>query len=406
MKRSVAVIFDRFGPYHIARLKAAAEHLDVTAIEVAATTSEYAWDAVDTETSFKRETLFKNVEGDSSNQRPAQIAGRMFEALNDANVEGVFVPGWATVAAQSALSWCLKNGRPAIVMSESTAFDSDRKWHREAIKRRVVSLFSAGLVGGTPQVEYLEKLGLSRERVFTGYDVVDNDFFEGGAKEAQRRNEKGERRLPENYFLASARFIEKKNLPAVIRAYAEYRKKSEIGDWKREVWDLVILGDGPLRPELCSLIADLRLQRSILMPGFKQYDELPGYYARAGAFIHASTSEQWGLVVNEAMASGLPVLVSSRCGCAPDLVRQGKNGFTYDPASIEKLTELMVTLAHLSPDRLREMGEASRGIIAGFTPRHFGEGASQAINAAFRGQMKRGNSLDLLLLDALSYRWV
>src|SRR5207244_4064698 len=102
-----------------------------------------------------------------------------------------------------------------------------------------------------------------------------------------------------------------KNLPRLLEAFAGYRRLA--GD---AAWELVLLGDGPLRPELVALLKDLELDGHVLLPGFKQYDELPAYYGLAGAFIHASTTEQWGLVVNEAMASGLPVLVSDRCGCA------------------------------------------------------------------------------------------
>ncbi len=162
------------------------------------------------------------------------------------------------------------------------------------------------------------------------------------------------------YFLASNRFIEKKNLPRLIEAYAGYREKAE--KLKPEIlkskisacqnvsvsdftpWDLVLLGDGALRPDLCRLISDLRLQDSVLLPGFIQYPELPTFYAHAGAFIHASTTEQWGLVVNEAMASGLPVLVSNRCGCAQDLVQEGVNGFTFDPYDVEQLAQLMLRI--------------------------------------------------------------
>ncbi len=77
-----------------------------------------------------------------------------------------------------------------------------------------------------------------------------------------------------------------------------------------------------------------------ILPGFKPYDELPVYYALANAFVHASTSEQWGLVVNEAIATGLPVIVSNRCGCAPELVNG--NGFTFDPTNEDELTDAAV----------------------------------------------------------------
>src|SRR6185369_15110785 len=86
-----------------------------------------------------------------------------------------------------------------------------------------------------------------------------------------------------------------------------------------------------------------------------------------GAFVLASTSETWGLVVNEAMASGLPVIVSRRCGCARDLVAEGRNGFTFDPFDVESLTRQLQRMAAPDTDRAA-MSRASREIIAHWTP--------------------------------------
>jgi 1,2-diacylglycerol 3-alpha-glucosyltransferase len=107
----------------------------------------------------------------------------------------------------------------------------------------------------------------------------------------------------------------------------------------------VLLGDGPLKETLFHQVARMGLTDRVRFPGFKQYDELPIFYGLASAFIHASSSEQWGLVVNEAMASRLPVLVSERCGCAPDLVQNGVNGFTFDPFDIKNITDRMLQLS-------------------------------------------------------------
>src|SRR5208337_5127598 len=95
------------------------------------------------------------------------------------------------------------------------------------------------------------------------------------------------------------------------------------------------------------------------LPGFKQYEELPAYYGLAGAFVHASTAEQWGLVANEAMASGLPVLVSNRCGCATELVEEGRNGFAFDPENVEQLAGFMRRLG-CGPTDAASMGMAGR----------------------------------------------
>ena len=291
-----------------------------------------------------------------------------------------------------------------IVMSESSRQDEPRIWWKEAIKRRIAGLYSAALVGGQRHVEYLVELGMPRERIFTGYDVVDNDYF--GRHTAEIRNSKVEIRkkydLPENYLLASARFVEKKNLPKLVQAYAEYRKRSDVRDQKLDVndsktcWDLVLLGDGPLRESLNSQLSTLNLNEQVHLPGFKPYDELPVYYALANAFVHASTTEQWGLVVNEAIASGLPVIVSNRCGCAPELVNG--NGFTFDPTHEDELAKRLLEIASLSDQERKQLSDNSFRIAANFGPERFGEGLESAASVAMGVPQKRFRVMDRVLL--------
>jgi len=266
-----------------------------------------------------------------------------------------------------------------------------------------VALYSAALVGGERHVDYLVDLGMPRERIFRGYDVVGNAYFRQKAEEV--RNQTSEIRqkyaLPENYFLASARFIKKKNLPKLIEAYAEYRIRSESGSQKSEVidskalWELVLLGDGPLKTDLCRLISDLRLNEHVHLPGFKQYDELPIYYGLAKAFVHASITEQWGLVVNEAIASGLPVIVSNHCGCAPELVNG--NGFTFDPTHEHELTARLLEMASLSDKERKHLGDNSYRIAASFAPERFGEGLKEAVQVALSSPRKASLSETVLL---------
>jgi len=169
-------------------------------------------------------------------------------------------------------------------------------------------------------------------------------------------------------------------------------------------WSLVLLGDGPLKSDLCHLISDLGLQHSVLLPGFKQYPDLPAYYGLASAFIHASTTEQWGLVVNEAMASGLPVLVSNRCGCAQDLVREGVNGFTFDPYNVEEMANVMLRLTETPKHRLTEMGDASRQLISAWGPERFARGLHDAAETALKNPPPIATVYDRLLLMALIYK--
>jgi glycosyltransferase involved in cell wall biosynthesis len=399
----VAILFDNLGPYHHARLAAAAKVCELTAIEVDQRSTDYAWSRQQEPLSFPLQPLWDQT--DAATRTGGGHARAVNAALQRILPDAVLLPGWSSVVALVALRWCLRQGTPAVVMSESTDRDELRLGWKEWVKQRIVRLFSSALVGGRPQGDYLVQLGMPQERICLGYDAVDNRYFADKAGES--RKQKAESRkahgLPESYFLASARFVEKKNLARLLEAYARYRKEAESRKQKAETWGLVLLGDGPLRADLWRLISDLSLHDSVVLPGFKQYPDLPAYYGLAGAFIHASTAEQWGLVVNEAMASGLPVLVSNRCGCASDLVQEGVNGFTFDPYNVEELARLMLKLSTLN-SQLSTMGDASRRIIADWGPERFASGLQQAVETALRMPRPRSTWIDRLLLTALAHR--
>jgi glycosyltransferase involved in cell wall biosynthesis len=376
-KPAIAVVFHHIGPYHHARLNAAADRLAVTGIEWSAKGYDL-WGAADSPARYRKVSLFS----EATDQYPAkaQLRRVFSSALEQANPDVVAVNGWNNFGSLAAADCCVRLGIPMVVMSESARQDEPRIWWKEMIKRRIVDLHSAALVGGQRHAEYLVELGMPRERIFTGYDVVDNKYFRQAAEEIRSRRSEIRQKfgLPENYSLASARFVEKKNLRGLIRAYAKYRQNSEVGG--DLPWDLVLLGDGPLREALNSQLSTLNLHGHVHLPGFKQYDELPVYYALAKAFVHPSTTEQWGLVVNEAIASGLPVIVSERCGCVPELVRG--NGFTFDPIDERELPSRLLQIASLSDDERRSLGNASYRIAENFAPEHFGEGLEQAAQLA------------------------
>ncbi|HEX4139549.1 MAG TPA: glycosyltransferase [Candidatus Methylacidiphilales bacterium] len=392
----VAIIFDNFGPYHLARLRAAAATCDLLAIEVAGRSATYAWDATRGTEPFRRETLLEA--GTSAGVPRGEIGRRLVAALERFNPAVVVVPGWASPAAWAAMQWCAQRRVAMAVMSESTAWDEPAAAWKRALKRRLIRRFSAALVGGRHHADNLTPLGLARERIFFGYDAVDNAYFSSNAGTARAHADETRRQLalPENYFLASARFVEKKNLARLLEAFAQYRARG--GEWS-----LVLLGDGPLRPALEQQCDDLGLHDLVLMPGFRQYGELPAYYALAGAFIHASTIEPWGLVVNEAAASGLPLLVSNRCGCAPELVRDGVNGFTFDPANAGALTALMEKIAAPNFDRTA-FAAASREIVAPWGPERFARGLTQAVETALAKAPPLPGALDRALFSFLARR--
>lgn len=395
----VAVLFQRFGPYHHARLNAAGHRLAIWGIEACAEEETYAWDKIEGAESFQRRTLTARHTGNQ--QWKQEVHRALWRTLEEIQPHAVVLPGWASADAFSALAWCVRTKTPAIIMTESTYWDEPRLFWKEWVKSRLVKLCNAGFAGGTPHANYLAQLGLPREQIFLGYDSVDNDYFQRKADEARAdaSNLRREKNLPEKFFLASARFVGKKNLFNLLRAFARYRalaKKSS----PAEVWDLVLLGDGVLKQGIVSRIAELGLEAHIHLPGFKQYHELPAYFGLAQAFVHASTTEQWGLVVNEAMASGLPVLVSNRCGCAMDLVAENANGFTFAPDSVDELAQLMLKIS--APGfPLASFGEQSRRLIANWGPERFAGGLSDAVATALKQPLREAGWFDRALLKLL-----
>lgn len=351
----IAIIFDNFGPYHLARLDSLAKHCTLLGIQARPRSLEYGWDNIEV-SGFDQATLSGNK----------NCSAELAAALNGFKPDVVFVPGWGSNIAIAGLIWACERGTPAILMSDSQAIDAPRIASKEWIKRRVAQHASACLVAGRPHRAYAMALGFRDDQIDEGYDVVDNDFFsrESQAARTEGPSVRRDMGLPTSYLLTTARFVEKKNLWRLIEAFGQYRERAGRCANEPSFQNLVILGDGPLRAVIENQVRSLNLQGSIHLLGFRQYRELPSIYGLAEAFILASTTDQWGLSVNEAMASRLPVLVSQNCGCASDLVVYGKNGFTFDPFSIPEIHYCIDKLGGYSFDRRCNMGLESERIAS------------------------------------------
>jgi 1,2-diacylglycerol 3-alpha-glucosyltransferase len=386
--------------YHAARLEALVRQGSIRASMIQLTDTDLfaALRPEETASSFTCHTLFPAADWLALD--PRMLAWRLERQLDDLQPTIVCINGWSTGGCIATLRWCLRHRVPAILMSDSAEQDEPRRWWKEAIKRRIVGMCSAALVAGKPHREYLTALGMAGERIFDGYDVVDNRHFESGADaarlaDARMRAEFG---LPARYFLACCRFEHKKNLARMLRAYAEYRLAAGA-----ESWPLIVLGDGSQREALEKLRAELGLVDHVMLPGFKSYRQLPVYYGLASVFLHLSTTDQWGLVVNEAMASGLPVIVSRRCGCAGDLVRHGVNGFVVDPCDVAGISRAMHRMAG-SVHGLESMARASRRVISGWNTDRFVRNLRAAAAVAWARPPRAPRMIDRALMRMMT-RW-
>ncbi len=180
--------------------------------------------------------------------------------------------------------------------------------------------------------------------------------------------------MPYKNFLYVGRFSPEKNIMLLLKAYKRLKDKGK----GAEYWGLILVGNGPQRKEIEGFIKDNGI-RDTFLPGFIQKEEIPRFYAISDIFVLPSISEPWGLVVNEAMASGLPVLISNRCGCYPDIAQDGINGFSFDPLNEDELFGFMKNVTK-GKYNLETMGRASLEIIKEYTPEKIAKIIANAIN--------------------------
>ena len=374
-------------PYSIPRFTALQslrrdDHLSVMAL--GATERIRKWQVQKASVEFEYAEAFpgETVE----NIAPHALVERVTGWLDDSDPEAVVIAGYYYPAMRAAARWARRRGRASIFMGDSQWVDQRRIALREWAKGWWVRRnYDAAFAAGERTVEYLMRMGFPREWIWTGYDVVDNQAFAAGASVARSQEESLRNRLglPQRYFLFVGRFAPEKNVFRLLEAYASYRQVAG-----RRAWGLVLVGGGPLEKELRARAQELR---DVVFAGFQQGDAISLYYGLASSLVLPSISETWGLVVNEAMAAGLPVLVSQRCGCVPELVQDGENGFVCDPLDIEDLARLLGVMSSETVDGAK-MGEASRQIVARYTPETWAQTLADCIERTLAG--KRGNVED------------
>lgn len=372
----ICLSWPTFGPYHLARLRAASERATLTGDQViglqtaSRTSGRPNWAGLDSSQQAGH-TIFPGA--DYNALTPSQLRQKVPRVLDGLNPDAVAITGYSSADSRAALTWCRINDRAAILMMPSKYDDASRTYPRELAKRAIIRLFDSAIVGGTPQRTYLSYLGFPRDKIFHGYNVVDNSAFDLAPTPS---------RLPvtphgTDYFLAVSRLIARKNIEGLIEAYRRYRSGADA-----PTWALIVVGNGPLLHDLRAYTATDELN-TVLFAGNLPQDQIVPLYHQAAAFVHPALQDQWGLVVNEAMASSLPVLVSEQSGCSNDLVLDGHNGFTFDAFRTEQLAALLAHTARLPQSIRLAMGRRSKERIDAYSPQLF---ARQLIRAANCGR--------------------
>ena len=210
---------------------------------------------------------------------------------------------------------------------------------------------------GTRNQHFYESFGVSKQRLTTVPFAVDNDFFMSTVQQFSNKAEIREQLcLSEKpVILFASKLTPRKRPMDLLVAFHELQNLGIDAA-------LAFVGDGELRSQLQEYVA-LHALKDVHFFGFQNQSELPKFYASADVFVLPSENEPWGLILNEAMCAGLPIIASKEIGAVPDLIREGRNGFLFDGGDINQLVEHLSNMV-MSSERRASMGRESLRIIA------------------------------------------
>jgi glycosyltransferase involved in cell wall biosynthesis len=268
-----------------------------------------------------------------------EINPQIVSVLRSAAYDAIVVGGYSVFAEQVAVAYAKVTRTPYLLHSESHDL-KPRRWWVSAAKKRilpsVIGKAAAGLAAGTAATRYLEAYGLPRGRIRVFPNTVDVAAWSERAAAIRAREAEVRTRLnlPDRFQLYAGRLTEGKGVYELAEA------RDLLGS---SAPPLVVAGEGPLA-------AVVSRGTGTTLLGFRNETELAELYALAEATVVPSRAETWGVVVNEALASGCPVIVSDAVGAAEDLVRDGENGHVFSAGDSRALAKaLRAPLPRLEP---------------------------------------------------------
>lgn len=252
------------------------------------------------------------------------------------NPSVVIVTGYDSLQYWEALLYAKIFGKKTVLWSGSTLLSSRSKnKYINQLKSFFIRRFDTYYTYGSQATEYLIHHGADRDSVVTGTNTVDTGYFK-----QHTTNEMPDRKMLK--FLYVGQLLERKGLENTLKAF---------GTLDRNDWSLAVIGKGPDEEKLKQLVSDLHLQSNVHFLGYKQKEEILGYFSDSHILIMPSYLEVWGLVLNEALASGLFCLSSKYAGATFDLIEEGENGYIIDPLDIDDIVHKIQKTFNVSFDK-------------------------------------------------------
>ncbi|HVR38247.1 MAG TPA: glycosyltransferase family 4 protein [Thermoanaerobaculia bacterium] len=298
---------------------------------------------------------------------PAILRGR-FDAV-------ILFLGWGTISSLLAIVACRMSGTPFYLYGDSSfppAEITAKDQVRAGFLRTIFGLAGGFMVSGVLNAEYYRHYGGDPRTFHLLPWAIDNERFASastfapGEREAMRA--KYGLRDDELVIIFSAKLVARKDPMTLLRALAAMRHRDRAA--------VVFLGNGELRESLEAFARDHALH--VVFAGFINQTDLPKHYAIGDVFVLPSTYEPRGAVINEAMACGLPVIVTDRCGSIGDVVLEGENAFIYPAGDASALARNLDALID-DPALRAHMAQRSREIIATWDFARGVEGVKEAL---------------------------
>lgn len=290
---------------------------------------------------------------DQNHLRTNQSSKEIINILRQFDPQGIYVSGWLDRGYLKAARTLKQRGVPVIS-------GMDAQW-QGTLRQRIGCFFAHWLlhsaidamwVPGERQRIFARKLGYKGKNCLYGMYACNWEQF------AQVMSNRTNGAQPS--FLFVGRYVALKGIDLLVQAYKHYRNQVQ------NPWPLICAGTGPLGSLLVA-------ENGIEDRGFVQPDALPDLMEEASAFVLPSRKEPWGVVVQEAAASGMPIICSEASGAGVHLVQDGYNGFLFENNNAKHLAECMVRLHDMSPEQRAFMGKRSHELSKQFTPQRWAE---------------------------------
>ena len=331
----------------------ASNGISFCAVELFGDGSPYTFDIYENNNEHWWTCLFPHNSSDGLSKK--EIEKAVLTELDRLNPDIVIGPSIVFYAGAIGVRWAKKNKRKFIMFDDARFLQVKRNPIVQWVKNKLIEQ-ADGLwfpsVHYQKDYAYFHRKGLN---FFYGFSCIDNQFFKV----------KGEKKLDNKVIICVARLVPVKNIDNLLKAWQLVEQKNT--DYK-----LVIIGDGPLFSDLNKLKNDLNLKNAAFV-GTIANNDLPAHFSGADAFILPSLSESWGLVINEAMAGGLPLLSSCNVNANQSLLNEGINGFSFDPLDLISMSDAILRFIGLPVEIKRKMSACSLTMIDSMSYERMGE---------------------------------